>query len=404
MAKSKKTQYKGVYSERLKNDVSFKIKFYTPDGQHFTLRVGREKRDKMTAIRAERIRQEYIEGKELPPGYKPKPGSGSSMKPRTDRPTFNNLAKLYWQIREKAARKGKASKKAVADDKSRFEKHVAPTFGNLTPEEVTIGLIREFAEGTAFNGKIVGGKRDELSDATVDKLTGLLTWIDNATAELTEHRQMSFKMPKYQTQKDRKKIAQTIDAELTVDAFVKLMKTAKDLLSDRVEKIHRAAMLVYLAGNIGNRNRGLTSLRWENIDLKAGTFTLSGSVIKSGGHVFQMNDNARDALRYRWERELKPRSGWVFPSLKTGVSGHWTRTSAYIWEIYERANLGHLRGRIRPLHGIRHRAAKILIDKNVPLKKVQAFMAHDSIAATLIYTDVDEQGKRDSVDVLNGMI
>ena len=400
---AKKTQYKGVYTEQLKGDVSYKIKFYYIDGQHYTLRVGREKRDKMTAFKAEKIRQAYMAGEKVPPGHKPKGDAGPKIRPKADRPTFNNLATLYWQLREKEARRGKRSRKAIADDKSRYEKHLAPTVGEITPGELTKPMVKDFIEGKADNGNITGGKRDELSDATVDKLTGLLTWIDNATADIFPHARINFKFRKYQTAKDRKRIAQTIDAGLNAEGCKKLMETARDLISDPVEKTHRAALLIFLTGNIGNRNGALKTLRWENIDLNAGTFTLSKGVIKSAGHIFQLNDNARDALRYRWERELKPRAGWVFPSLKTGAAGHWERTSAYLWKIYESAGLGYLKGKVRPLHAIRHRVAKILIDGGTPLKKVQAFLGHDSIAATMIYTDIDEQGKRDSVGVTNGL-
>jgi site-specific recombinase XerD len=362
---------------------------FRKDGKMVEEKAGRSSPpDDMTASRANNLRSDRMRGKK-PTNAEKRDREKAKAAAAKNKPTFNILAELYWEIRQADGK----SPKAINVDKGRYEKHLKDEFGEKCPDELTEDEMFRFTDR----------KRQTLRQSTVDKLTGLLTWIDNATEKRHSHRNMAFKMPKLETAKDRKKIIQIIDRALGDNEFKKLMQTAWENKDSEKADIRDACHLVLLAGNSANRNTALKSLKWENIDFYHGKYDLAESIIKSTGHTFTMNPKARQILRERWIRAGQPEKGWVFPSRSTRKTffGHWENTSRDVWKVYKLAGLEHLKGQIRPLHSIRHYLAKLLIKKNVPVKKVQAFLGHDSIHATLIYTDVDAEAKKETVDMID---
>jgi integrase len=366
----------------------FYIRF-RKDGKMVEEKAGRSSPpDGMTSARANNLRSARMQGKR-PTNAEKRERIKAEAELARNKPTFNTLADLYWKVRQ-ADRK---STKAINVDKGRYEKHLKDEFGDRCPDELTEAEMFRFTDR----------KRKTLSASTVDKLTGLLTWIDNATEKRLPHRNMAFKMPKLETAKDRKKIIQTIDRALGDTEFTALMETAWENKDSDKADIRDASHLILLAGNTANRSAALKSLRWENIDFSHGKYELAESIIKSEGHTFKMNPKARQILLERWIREDQPENGWVFPSRSTHktFTGHWENTSRDVWKVYELAGLERLKGKVRPLHSIRHYLAKLLIKKDVPVKKVQSFLGHDSIHATLIYTDVDAEAKKETVDMID---
>jgi len=220
-----------------------------------------------------------------------------------------------------------------------------------------------------------------------------------------KHDGIKIKMPKFETAKDRKKLAQSVDKALGDDEFTLLMQAAwshKD--SDKAD-IRDGCHLILLAGNTGCRNTALKSLRWENISWDHDLYELDEAIKKSSGHKFSMNSKAKQVLLERWIRLGQPKEGWVFPSRSTHktFNGHIENTSRDVWKIYKIGGLEHLKGKIRPLHGIRHFLAKLLVRENVPIKKVQSFLGHDSLSATMIYTDIDAEAKRETVEMIDSL-
>ena len=365
---------------------------FRKNGKMVEQKAGRSsKPDSMTSAKANNLRSDLMKGV-LPTNVEKREQRKAETEFAKSKPTLNTLAELYWEIRQAD---GKSSK-AINVDKGRYDKHLKSEFGERCPDELTEEEMFRFTDR----------KRKTLSASTVDKLTGILTWIDNATEKRLPHQNMKFKMPKLETVKDRKKIIQTIDRALGDTEFEALMKTAWANKDNEKADIRDASHLILLAGNTANRNTALKSLQWENIDFDHGKYDLADSIIKSTGHTFTMNPKARQILLERWIRAGQPKDGWVFPSRSTHKTfhGHMENISRDVWKVYKLAGLEHLKGQIRPLHSIRHYLAKLLIRKDVPLKKVQSFLGHDSIHATLIYTDIDQEAKKETVDMIDSLI
>ncbi len=60
--------------------------------------------------------------------------------------------------------------------------------------------------------------------------------------------------------------------------------------------------------------------------------------------------------------------------------------------------------RIIKVHHLRHTVGSLLKDLHVPARDVQIILGHTRISTTLeIYTDVDEQAKRDALTQLHGL-
>ena len=61
--------------------------------------------------------------------------------------------------------------------------------------------------------------------------------------------------------------------------------------------------------------------------------------------------------------------------------------------------------RIIKVHHLRHRVGSLLKDLHVPARDVRIILGHTRISTTLdIYTDVDEQAKRDALTQLHGLL
>ena len=392
-----------------KTDVAYRVRGYrNGSSKLYQKTVGRRDRDGLTMAKLRVIRDALLRWttlsetdrdwfRETFPNLVPEvfADPADAVKDRKKKkPTFDNLAAIYFRNRKAKKRQTKKNTKSEDVDRNRFDNYISPKFGDLCPHELTrpdvVAYCRELSA--------------KLSFATVDKVTGLLTWIDNKTIDDLPHLQMSFKMPKFDTTARRKSIAKTIDKAIGDDEIDKLLATATDLRSSNVARIYDAACLVLLTGNSAVRGGALKRLRWEDIDLKADVFDLHESVSKSAGHSFAMNATAKKVLIERWIRQGQPRAGWVFPTRRDGFKGHWERTSAAVWEIYDAAGLDHLRGVVRPLHGVRHYLAKRLVRRDISIKKIQSFLGHDSIAATMLYTDVDAEAKRETVDLIDDLL
>jgi integrase len=61
--------------------------------------------------------------------------------------------------------------------------------------------------------------------------------------------------------------------------------------------------------------------------------------------------------------------------------------------------------RIIKVHHLRHTVGSLLKDLHLPPRDVQIILGHTRISTTLeIYTDVDEQAKRDALTQLHGLL
>jgi integrase len=171
----------------------------------------------------------------------------------------------------------------------------------------------------------------------------------------------------------------------------------------------------------GLRRGEALGLRWEDIDFDAGTIQIRQQVQRIRGQLLvapvktrasqrglPLLDVARQALKVQAERQEAYRAdmGRAWPDLGLVFT---TRTGRPI----EPRNLVRSfrricddnKIRIIKVHHLRHTVGSLLKDLHVPPRDVQIILGHTRISTTLeIYTDVDEQAKRDALTQLHGLL
>ena len=169
---------------------------------------------------------------------------------------------------------------------------------------------------------------------------------------------------------------------------------------DRLEALYIVAVMM------GLREGELLGLKWEDVDLEAGTLSVRRSLSytekepkfnspKNGkGRSLKLTDTAIDALRRHKiaqnEERLQLGSLWedrdlVFPSQTGKPMRAWSLIGGPFKRIWKRAGLPE---RTR-FHDLRHTCATLLLTQGVHPKFVQELLGHATISITLdIYSHV----------------
>lgn len=152
--------------------------------------------------------------------------------------------------------------------------------------------------------------------------------------------------------------------------------------------------VILLSLNTGIRRHALLSLRWEDIDLDAGTVTLRAETAKSQkAAVLPLNTTALNVLR-QWYTQRVDDNPLVFPSPQTGGVMD-NCDSSFRWLLRE-AGIKNFRW-----HDMRHDFASRLVMAGVDLNTVRELMTHSDIKMTLRYTHLAPEKKRAAVELIS---
>lgn len=151
--------------------------------------------------------------------------------------------------------------------------------------------------------------------------------------------------------------------------------------------------VILLSLNTGIRRHALLSLRWDDIDLGAGTVTLRAETAKSKkSAVLPLNTTALDVLR-QWYAQRIDDNPLVFPSPQTGGIMD-NCDSSFRWLLRE-AGITNFRW-----HDMRHDFASRLVMAGVDLNTVRELMTHSDISMTLRYAHLAPEKKRAAVELI----
>jgi len=179
--------------------------------------------------------------------------------------------------------------------------------------------------------------------------------------------------------------------------------------------------LYVLAIHRGLRQGELLGLKWDDVDLEAGTLQVRRTLsLTRDGHVMEQPKNGKGrsveltqsaayALRSHLQRQLKEiealgdeyhDQGLIFPGEKGQPMRPWTLTRK-LQRILERVGLPHIR-----FHDLRHTCATLLLGKGVHPKFVQELLGHATISITLdtyshIIPAMGDQTRKAIEDVLS---
>ncbi|MGH9229556.1 MAG: tyrosine-type recombinase/integrase [Acidimicrobiales bacterium] len=181
----------------------------------------------------------------------------------------------------------------------------------------------------------------------------------------------------------------------------------------------RLEALAVVVLRLGLRKGEALALRWDDIDLDAGTLAVRGTLKRrrDGGGLYvdttktsagtrelPLVAGTAEALREHRRRQAAERlalgplwvdSGHVFTTA-TGTPVDPRNANRWWSALCERAGVGH-----RRFHAARHTAATLLLDQGVPLEVVSAVLGHAGLAITAdVYAKVGMDAKRRALATL----
>jgi integrase len=258
--------------------------------------------------------------------------------------------------------------------------HVLPYFGSMKLDQVTAGRIE------AFKAQLLGKKLSKKSVNNVLTCLGKLLSLAFDWGELNH-------VPKIQWLKSGKPDFDFLSFE-----------EAETLVSKAEEG--RWQTMIVVALNTGLRIGELCGLQWGDIDLKAGRLLVKRNVHRGeldtpkGGRSREvpLNERVTKALQ-AWPKRLG--SPWVFPQ----DDGDFMRNPqhAAAVAIGRNAALAGLQSDTRSIgwHTLRHTFASHLTMKGLPLRVLQGYLGHSTIAMTERYAHLSPTVAKEGVRLLD---
>ena len=335
---------------------------YRRDGKMVEEKVGRQKQNKMTEAKASRIRGKKIDGEVLP-------NTEQREVVKSSRANRWTLSKLWDEYREQ-----KVDYKGEIADKSRFTKHLEPAFGDLSPDEITT------ADVDRFRLRLLKSKSSQTVKLCLALLKRLVLFgARKGLTSMPTPAKFHIEMPRVDNEKTE---------DLTDDQLKALLKAMdEDHHADAVGMMKMALFT-------GMRRGELFKLKWADIDFNRGFIFLEDP--KGGvGKKIPLNDAARELF----EKHERRNSPYVFP----GPSGKQRKDiRGPINRIKKRAGLP---DDFRPLHGLRHAYASMLVSSGkVDLFTLQNLLTHSTPGMTKRYAHLRDEALKSGAAVAGELI
>jgi integrase len=254
--------------------------------------------------------------------------------------------------------------------------HIKPALGRIELKGLTPAHVRRF-----YREKLEAG----LAPATVHKMHVVLhKALDQAVADglIPRNATDALKLPR---------IHQDEIDPLTAEEAGRLIQAARG---------DRLGALYTLAIHTGLRQGELLALKWEDLDLEAGTLRVRRTLTRAGGkhalaepktkksrRTVRLTAGAAAALRTHLQRQMDEMErlgslyrtgGLVFANEIGGIINPSNLRNRSFARLLKRAGLSKIR-----FHDLRHTCATLLLSENVNPKIVSEMLGHASIAITL---------------------
>jgi integrase len=144
----------------------------------------------------------------------------------------------------------------------------------------------------------------------------------------------------------------------------------------------------------GQRRGNVFAMRWADLDLDSGAWTIPGEVFKNGQpHVAILPDVAVSVLRSRRDEAA---SEYVFPGRRSGAKSQHVTDIRKAWRaVLADAGIDH---RSIRLHDLRATFATIMAEQNENIQSIAGQLGHKSIATTQRYVRMAQKSVRLAVD------
>lgn len=329
------------------------------EGKRVECKLGRQYADSMTPAKANRMRSNLIEGRELTP----------KQKREIERQKTWTIQALWDDYKEYKTKRSTKPWKGHVTDENRYSLHLEKTFGRKRPEALVTLDIQRITARMKKSGK---------KPATIRNTIELLRRIVNHGVKNNlcsiDNKLLRFEMPEVNNE---------VTEFLTPEQLQNLLKAVEK------DKSWKARGVMKLALFTGMRRGELFRLQWEDIDLENGFLVLRDP---KGGkdQRLPINGEARKVL-YSLPRTQE---GYVFP-------GRYGNQLQDMRKAFRRiADKAGLPKDFRPLHGLRHTYASMLASTGeVSMHVLQKLMTHKSEKMTARYAHLSDETLQNAATV-----
>jgi integrase len=355
---------------------------YHRNGKKIEEKVGREKANGMTPLKASKIRAEKVDG--APSRKEQREAVAAAKAASSSRWTLTRLWDDY-----KATRYGDSP---PLTEKANWKNHLSLVFGERTPGELSTLDVERLKSSLAKKGKKPG---------TVAKVTELLRRLINWGVEREYYPAPAVRVKLPRCPLDR-------EPEFLSDAELHRLLAVLDAYEDAaVANIVRVALLT------GMRRSEILRLAWDHVDLERGYLRITQS--KGGQDTsIPLSDTARAVLKAiprtpdpnDPEKELP----LVFPGrfLQETVDGKETKVAKQRADVNRHAKkikaAAGLPKTFRLFHGARHHFASTLASGGVDLYTVGRLLTHKSPQMTKRYSHLSDGALRTAADLAGRII
>jgi integrase len=364
--KRHKTSYPGVFyreAERIGDPGLEKVYYivFKQNGKVLEEKVGRQFVDDMTPARAAKIRGERIEGKRLS-RKEARERQADLKKAEAARWTVSRLWQEYT---------GHRQIKGLAQDRSRFEKYIRPTWGGKEPHDI------QPLEVDRLRLRILKDKAPQTAKLTLSLLRRIVNF--GVKRRLCQPLPFHLELPKVNNVRTE---------DLTGEQLSALLAAIEQDSNIQAGNFMKMALFT------GLRRGELFRLKWEDLDFDRGFIHLREP--KGGqNQKIPMNPAARELLL----AHPRPGSPYVFPGRHGGQRVDITKQ---VNRIKAAAGLPH---DFRALHGLRHVYASMLASSGqVDLFTLQKLLTHKSAAMTQRYAHLRDDALRRASDLAGNLL
>lgn len=282
--------------------------------------------------------------------------------PAEDRKVLRAVPTVAEYVEQKYIPTIQRTRRNISSSLSFLRRHLLPTFGSLHLDELTPEMIREYHQVLLEKG---------YAPAMANKLPIMFTVIYNSARRL--------KVPgaDFNPANDVKLFTLNNAREryLTSEETQRLMDALDLSLNSQLKSIVSLLLLT------GARKREILDARWEHVDLDRRTLWVPLSKIGKSRYIY-LSLQAVDLIR---NLPKFPKCGWMIPNPKTllpyadaGFFVAWNNAR-------KRAGLPEVR-----LHDLRHTAASVMVQANIPIFTVSRILGHTQIKTTQRYSHLAE--------------
>ena len=170
--------------------------------------------------------------------------------------------------------------------------------------------------------------------------------------------------------------------------------------------------MFYLELVSGLRKGELVALRWDHLDVKSKTISVSRQYVRNpDGSLELTRPKTENSIRLVsipqtavdlliQEHNKHPDSPYLFPSPKTGTMYDPDAFRHIHEKILDAAGIGHIR-----LHDLRHTFATLSLQNGVDVKTLSNTLGHYSAGFTLdTYTHATQRMRREAADTIGSVI